>query len=87
MTTSLVIAGSAGFALCMLCVSVLHRLEAAPTITREPTQAPAVVVVIVDRAPACVRLDVSDELLSYPPADDEPPQRPWQELRAMGPQQ
>lgn len=52
----------------------------------EPIAAPApVVVVIRDRAIVCpsLTIDVSELVgeAPYPPADDEPPQRPWQELR------
>lgn len=52
-----------------------------------PSAAPVVVLVVAidrDAKPDHITLDFSDELLSYPPADDEPPQRPWQYLRAEG---
>lgn len=49
----------------------------------ENVPAPAPTIVVVERAPCCcperTTIDVTDDL--YPPADDEPPQRPWQELR------
>lgn len=55
-----------------------------PAIRPEPP--PPVVVVVVQEKERpllpCARVvDVGD---TYPPADDEPPQRPWQELRQEG---
>lgn len=71
-----------GVLLGVLAMAVRHERE--PAIARE--LAPAVVVVIVHRDVKPVNIDVSDDAIPYPPAseEDEPPQRPWQTLRAMG---
>lgn len=89
--TASIALGVACFALGFLATYCARTAGAdVPDIRPEPARPPQPVVVVVVRERErpllpCARIvDLSDDVLTYPQADDEPPQRPWQELRAMG---